>query len=337
MLGAVLVALSACSPQCGPKTSANPSPVPSNVAATTPSSTPAPTDPLQTSSATFHGGEVGVAYAGAALTASGGRAPYKWTIFSGALPAGLTLGDDGSITGTPTTAGNFSFTLQVADSANSTASIPAAVSIIPALTVGLIGSCVQYCNVELGCDSTCGAFGQQNGGAGPFTYSLAGGQLPAGTSLNGLSLKGSFKGSSGWLQFTVKVTDSLGATASVSPKFWMYDHISLASGGCMVFSGQTCSAKLHISGGVPGDQFSVKLIANNPPGPQQGCGSYGPPPAGSYGVSGSDVVIAIPGTWPNSSGYGAIWILQVSDTALCAASTPCSSNQGTAVVEVQCG
>jgi hypothetical protein len=205
------------------------------------------------------------------------------------------------------------------------------------LTAGLISACAQYCNVELGCVSVCGNFGQQSGGIGPYSYSLTQGPLPAGTSLNGLSLNGTFTGSSGWLQFTVQVSDALGATASLSPKFWMYDHISLASGGCSVFYGNACTTQLQISGGVPNDHFTVKLIANNPPGPNQGCGSPGPEPGGSLGVSGSNVVINIPGLWPASSGYGAVWILQVTDSALCGPSTYCSSNQATAVVEVQCG
>jgi hypothetical protein len=58
-----------------------------------------------------------VAYS-AALKAIGGTSPYTWSLAAGALPPGLTLGGDGSITGTPTQSGSFTFTLQVADSAN---------------------------------------------------------------------------------------------------------------------------------------------------------------------------------------------------------------------------
>ncbi|WP_370680967.1 putative Ig domain-containing protein [Comamonas sp. GB3 AK4-5] len=50
------------------------------------------------------------------LTASQGTAPYTYTIIGGALPGGLVLGSDGSLSGTPTVNGTFSFTLQVADS-----------------------------------------------------------------------------------------------------------------------------------------------------------------------------------------------------------------------------
>lgn len=53
------------------------------------------------------------------LVATGGAQPYAWSIVtgSGSLPSGLNLnGSTGAITGTPTIAGNYSFTVQVQDS-----------------------------------------------------------------------------------------------------------------------------------------------------------------------------------------------------------------------------
>ena len=51
-----------------------------------------------------------------ALPASGGVAPYTFSIISGALPPGLTLNSaTGVIAGTPTAAGSFSFSVQVVD------------------------------------------------------------------------------------------------------------------------------------------------------------------------------------------------------------------------------
>jgi hypothetical protein len=53
----------------------------------------------------------------AALAASGGVPPYAWSTTSGALPTGLTLNSaGGTIVGTPTWAGSFSFTAKVQDS-----------------------------------------------------------------------------------------------------------------------------------------------------------------------------------------------------------------------------
>lgn len=50
------------------------------------------------------------------FTASGGTAPYTFFLASGALPAGLTLASDGTISGTPTTVETTSFEVSVTDS-----------------------------------------------------------------------------------------------------------------------------------------------------------------------------------------------------------------------------
>ena len=54
------------------------------------------------------------AYA-ATLTASGGTGPYRLRIVSGRLPAGLTLGADGGLSGTPTVSGTFDFVVRAED------------------------------------------------------------------------------------------------------------------------------------------------------------------------------------------------------------------------------
>ncbi|SEP65238.1 Putative Ig domain-containing protein [Devosia sp. YR412] len=52
----------------------------------------------------------------ASVAASGGNAPYGYAVTTGALPAGLSLNPTtGAITGTPTAAGNFNFTVTVTD------------------------------------------------------------------------------------------------------------------------------------------------------------------------------------------------------------------------------
>jgi hypothetical protein len=53
----------------------------------------------------------------ATLNVSGGTAPYAFSLSSGALPAGLTLGSTtGTVAGTPTATGSFSFAILVSDS-----------------------------------------------------------------------------------------------------------------------------------------------------------------------------------------------------------------------------
>jgi hypothetical protein len=56
------------------------------------------------------------------LAASGGDAPYTWSLAQGAgtLPAGLSLGSSGEITGTPTTSGTSTFVVEVTDTTTTT-------------------------------------------------------------------------------------------------------------------------------------------------------------------------------------------------------------------------
>ncbi len=63
------------------------------------------------------GGIVGTAYK-QTVTANGGTPSYTFAVTSGALPPGVMLSLDGSISGTPTTAGTFNFTVRVVDSKN---------------------------------------------------------------------------------------------------------------------------------------------------------------------------------------------------------------------------
>jgi hypothetical protein len=57
-----------------------------------------------------------VVYPGSQVSCTGGVKPYTFSVSSGSLPPGLALNSaTGAITGTPTTAGTFSFTISVVD------------------------------------------------------------------------------------------------------------------------------------------------------------------------------------------------------------------------------
>ncbi len=71
--------------------------------------------PLSITTTTLPAGTVGSLYS-AQLAASGGVAPYTWSITTGALPAGLVVNGAGVISGTPTSAASTSFTVMVKDS-----------------------------------------------------------------------------------------------------------------------------------------------------------------------------------------------------------------------------
>src|SRR6266853_2161976 len=62
----------------------------------------------------------GGAYPSTALAATGGTGPYTWAVTTGTLPTGLALSSSGMLSGTPTVAGTFPFTVTVTDSATPT-------------------------------------------------------------------------------------------------------------------------------------------------------------------------------------------------------------------------
>jgi hypothetical protein len=105
------------------------------------------------------GGAVNLSYP-ATLAAIGGTAPYAWAISSGLLPPGLTLDTStGAISGTPTTAGTFDFTVQITDSGNpqqtstrafSIAIVALASTLWPSTTVPVIVDSGPDGAVELG-------------------------------------------------------------------------------------------------------------------------------------------------------------------------------------------
>ncbi|MGH9803351.1 MAG: beta strand repeat-containing protein, partial [Blastocatellia bacterium] len=64
--------------------------------------------------ATLPNGFVGISYGNQTLSATGGIAPYTFTVSAGALPGGLTISGS-TLSGTPTAGGTFNFTLQAAD------------------------------------------------------------------------------------------------------------------------------------------------------------------------------------------------------------------------------
>jgi hypothetical protein len=84
---------------------------------------------LAITTASLPGGNIGTAYS-ATVNASGGVAPYSWSITSGSLPTGLSINSStGAISGTPTKTETSTFTVTVTDSENPAVKASAALSI----------------------------------------------------------------------------------------------------------------------------------------------------------------------------------------------------------------
>jgi len=79
------------------------------------------TPSLQIVTVALPGGQTGAPYS-ATLMAAGGTPPYSWSDTGGSLPDGLALNTDGTITGTPISTGDSTFTVQVQDDVSGTAS-----------------------------------------------------------------------------------------------------------------------------------------------------------------------------------------------------------------------
>ena len=200
----------------------------------------------------------------------GGTKPYSWCVIEsgggcdngsgGALPAGITLSASCTgtqqlvcpITGTPTVAGSFPFTLQVTDSEqtpamatgmftitiNPTPPLQITTSSLPAGTQG-----VYYSNPVAA-----------TGGVPPYSWSLTSGPLPTGLTLSGTGvIAGTPTGSSGDFPITVQVTDTLTNTASAPL------NLTIAAGRLVVTASNVpagtvsvpYSAALGAAGGTP--------------------------------------------------------------------------------------
>jgi Putative Ig domain len=154
-------------------------------------------------------GTVGVPYA-QTFTATGGTKPYTWSLTGNA--GGLTLdATSGVLSGTPQTAGTFSFTVQVTDSARGFASQGFSVVVNPpSLSITLAGQPVA---------GTVGVpYNQKlpvvaNGGTAPITWSLAAGSVP-GLSFEAstLTLSGT-PTAAGNFDLTVQANDAAGLNA----------------------------------------------------------------------------------------------------------------------------
>lgn len=166
---------------------------------------------LVVSTTSLADGQVGVAYS-QTLAATGGVTPYTWSVTSGSLPAGLTLNSStGVISGTPTAAGTSTFTVQVTDDADYTAT--ASLSITVGGTLAVSTTSLSGGTVGVAYSQTLAS----TGGVSPVTWSIISDALPSGLALN--SSTGVVSGTptaAGTSTFTVQVTDDADRTATAS-------------------------------------------------------------------------------------------------------------------------
>ena len=138
--------------------------------------------PLSITTTSLPSGSVSSPYS-AALSATGGLAPYSWQLSSGSLPNGLSLNaQTGQISGTPTVATSTQLTFSVTDSS---APLPQTAAVNLSLTVSLVPLVITLTSLPDGQVSVpYSANLTATGGTIPYTWALVSGTLPAGLTLN---------------------------------------------------------------------------------------------------------------------------------------------------------
>jgi Putative Ig domain len=167
-------------------------------------------DPLTIGVTTVATGEAAVSFT-SDLMIFGGVAPYMVSLIKGTLPAGLSLGNDGIISGTLSpTAKSAKVTVRITDSVNESVTESFKITVLKALSVsertktGRVGK-NYHASVKT------------KGGLGPFNWSITSGALPPGLSLN--TATGAITGvpaQAGTFPLTVQVTDALGGVDAES-------------------------------------------------------------------------------------------------------------------------
>ncbi len=161
---------------------------------------------LAITTASLPNGTVGTIYS-AVIQATGGTSPYTWGVSGVSLPAGLNLNSStGVISGTPTAAGTFSFTVQVTDAAKNTATKALSITVTGSGSGGLSITTTTLPNGTL--NQAYAATLQASGGTPPYTWSITSGQLPNGLSLSSTGQISGTPTANGQSGFTASVKDS---------------------------------------------------------------------------------------------------------------------------------
>ncbi|OGU14423.1 MAG: hypothetical protein A2076_16820 [Geobacteraceae bacterium GWC2_53_11] len=179
------------------------------------------------------------------LVAAGGTAPYTWIVTAGNLTnSGLTLSPAGVISGTPTTAGTFNFTVTATDGATTALTASKQLSIVINQAMVITTASVSSATVGSAYSQSMSLFG----GTAPVLWSATG--LPAGMVID--SATGTVFGLPSAVETapaTITVTDASGATKTSNITFNVYGTIAITQ-------------PVTITNGVVGTSYNtINLVA----------------------------------------------------------------------------
>ncbi len=174
-----------------------------------------------TSSSTLPQGVVSTPYS-TSLAATGGTAPYTWSVksCSGACNTGLGFSSSGVLAGTPVNTGTSTFSFAVTDANGQTASASPSITIAAAPTTPAAVTITSPSTLPSGVVSTPYSTSlAATGGTAPYTWGIKSCSGTCNTGL-GFSSSGVLAGTpvnTGTSTFSFAVTDANGQTASASP------------------------------------------------------------------------------------------------------------------------
>jgi hypothetical protein len=191
-------------------------------------------------------------------TTGGSGAGQQWSVTSGALPAGLTLNQDGTLAGTPTATGTFTFTVTVTDN-GATATRQETITVADALAASLPP--VRVAEVTIPYSSSLAA----TGGTAPYTWAVTTGALPAGLALDAAT--GAITGVptvNGNVRFTITVTDANGFAKALDVPVVVVGKATIATTRVSAAKvGRLYGARLVTTGGAR--PFTWKLVSGKLP------------------------------------------------------------------------
>jgi putative Ig domain-containing protein len=220
-------------------------------------------------------GQVGTTYS-TTLAATGGKTPFRWSLTSGTLPAGLTLNaSTGAITGTPTEAASATaLTFTVTDSSSpaqsKSVSLSLTISSAAPATLNITTSSLPSGQVGI----TYSAMLTASGGTTPYSWSLTSGTLPAGLTLDASTgaISGTPTATATATTLTFTVTDSGSPGQSASANLTL----SISSTGSSALAITTTS----LPSGEVGTAYTATLVAAGGTAPYTWSLASGTLPAG---------------------------------------------------------